>query len=94
MAKALQIDPRDNVAVVLSDVQAEEEVLVNTESGAVSLKSLSNITFGHKIALKDFEANEAIIKYGEEIGKANAAIQAGEWIHLHNVYCERGRDEK
>lgn len=93
MAKALQIHPDDNVAVVLADVKQGEEVLVNSEKGLQNIKAKNDIPFGHKIALKDLEADCSLIKYGEEIGRAESMIVAGEWIHLHNVYCERGRED-
>ena len=89
--KALQIDRRDNVAVALSDVKTGEKVIVVTESGVVQITAKSDINFGHKIALVAFESQEPIIKYGEEIGKSQNSIAVGEWVHLHNVYCERGR---
>lgn len=93
MAKALQIHQEDNVAVVLSDVKRDEEVLANTENGTVSLIAKNDIPFGHKIALKELQIHAPIVKYGEEIGKAKSLITVGEWIHLHNVYCERGRED-
>lgn len=93
MAKALQIHQGDNVAVVLSDVKQDEEVLANTENGLVSLKAKNDIPFGHKIALEELQVHTPIVKYGEEIGKAKSLITVGEWIHLHNVYCERGRED-
>ncbi|MCG0278749.1 MAG: hypothetical protein L5656_09510 [Thermanaeromonas sp.] len=37
MPRALQLHPRDNVAVVLSNVQAGEEVRVATEEGEIRL---------------------------------------------------------
>ncbi len=93
MAKALQIHPADNVAVVLSDVQAEEEIVVNAELGILTIKAKNAIPFGHKVAVKEIKAHASITKYGEEIGQAQANIAVGEWIHLHNVYCQRGREE-
>ncbi|AET68549.1 altronate dehydratase [Desulfosporosinus orientis DSM 765] len=93
MQKALKIDSRDNVAVVLSELNKGDDVLVNTESGALQLKVLSNIPFGHKIALKPLPSDEPIIKYGEVIGKAKTPIEPGEWVHLQNLYCERGRED-
>ncbi|MHB8771674.1 MAG: UxaA family hydrolase [Syntrophales bacterium] len=92
MAKALKIDARDNCAVVLDDVQQGERVEVRTEAGILSLSARSAIAFGHKIALAALAADQPIVKYGEEIGRAAAAIPAGEWIHLHNVTCRRGRE--
>lgn len=91
MHTALRIDPRDNVAVVLTEVKKGEDVLVNTEAAAVHLTAQSDIPFGHKIALISLSVNKPIIKYGEEIGNAKQAIQSGEWVHLQNIYCERGR---
>lgn len=93
MAKALQIHPNDNVAVVLSEIKQGEEITVNTENGLTNLQAKDAIPFGHKIALKELQADIPVIKYGEEIGKAESFIAAGQWVHLHNVYCERGRED-
>ena len=43
------------------------------------------IARGHKIALKDIAANEAVIKFGVRIGHATQAIPRGAWVHLHNL---------
>ncbi|MDQ7027575.1 MAG: SAF domain-containing protein [Anaerolineae bacterium] len=43
-----------------------------------------NIEYGHKVALKAIQADEAIIKYGIAIGHATQDIQVGENVHLHN----------
>lgn len=90
-SKAVQIDSRDNVAVALSDIKAGDKVVVVTETEVIEIIAKSDITFGHKIALLEFKPKKPIIKYGEEIGKSRDTIGAGEWVHLHNVYCERGR---
>jgi altronate dehydratase small subunit len=44
-----------------------------------------NISRGHKIALRDIAANEAVIKFGVRIGHATQSIQRGAWVHLHNL---------
>ncbi|WP_088227603.1 UxaA family hydrolase [Desulfosporosinus sp. FKB] len=93
MHKALRIDPRDNVAVVLTELKKGEEVLINTETGSIQLTALSDIPFGHKIAMSSLASHDPIIKYGEEIGKAKSTVEPGEWIHLQNLYCERGRED-
>ncbi len=92
MPKALQINPRDNVAVLLNEVRAGEEVTVKTENEVIRLNAQDNIAFGHKIALTSLKAQEPVIKYGEEIGKAQTEVSAGHWIHVHNVDCRRGRE--
>ncbi len=40
---------------------------------------------GHKYALRDIRAGEAIIKYGYPIGQATADIPAGAHVHSHNL---------
>lgn len=92
MAKALKINPADNVAVVLADVRSGEEIVVTTGGEAVRLEARQAIAFGHKIALADLHEDQPIIKYGEEIGRAQTEIGAGDWIHLHNLTCRRGHE--
>ena len=94
MVKALKINSRDNVAVLLTDAKAGEAVEVITDSGVLHLDARGDITFGHKIALGNLTAHQPIIKYGEEIARAQTAIEAGDWIHLHNVYCLRGHENQ
>jgi len=94
MAKALKINTRDNCAVLLADVEKGHAVEVRSEQGAIRLNARSDIALGHKIALRDISADQPIVKYGEEIGRAQKAIQAGDWIHLHNVYCRRGHENQ
>lgn len=93
MAKALKINPRDNVAVVLADVRPGEEIVVTTDEKVVRLEARQAIAFGHKIALADLHNDQPIIKYGEEIGRAQGEIGAGDWIHLHNLTCRRGHEK-
>ena len=93
MAKALKINPRDNVAVVLADARPGEEIVVTTDGEVVRLEARQAIAFGHKIALADLHADQPIIKYGEEIGRAQTEIVAGDWIHLHNLTCRRGHEQ-
>jgi altronate dehydratase len=40
---------------------------------------------GHKFARRPIASGEAIIKFGEPIGRASAAIQEGDHIHVHNM---------
>jgi len=77
----IYIHPDDNVAVALRDVSKGEQVTVNGQ--VYELKS--DIPFGHKMAMKDFEANEMVMKYGCPIGHTSEAVSAGEWLHSHNV---------
>ena len=44
-----------------------------------------NLDDGHKYALRDINAGEDIIKYGNPIGHATCNIKKGEHVHTHNV---------
>lgn len=43
------------------------------------------VGLGHKLAARDIEPGEKIIKYGVPIGSATTAIRTGETVHLHNM---------
>ena len=80
--KTIQIAPGDNVAVALCPIPAGELVQAGTQA---SVKVLEDIPQGHKIALKHIAKEDNIIKYGFAIGHATAEIQAGSWVHTHNM---------
>jgi altronate dehydratase small subunit len=94
VAKALKINHLDNVAVLLEEIRPGEMVDVATGSEVIHIQARQQIAFGHKIALANLDADQPIIKYGEEIGRALTAIAAGDWIHLHNLYCRRGHEDR
>jgi len=75
------ITEKDNVAVALKDVRKGEAV----EVGGVKITALSDIPTGHKIALKDIDTGEGIVKYGFSIGNAREKIFIGQHVHTHNV---------
>jgi altronate dehydratase small subunit len=87
MKKAIQIDEKDNVATVTSNVSSGEIVEVVSHKGTVILrpKAVDAIRFGHKIALADLEKGDRVIKYGETIGLASMSIGVGAWVHTHNA---------
>ncbi len=87
MKKAVQIDEKDNVATVTSDISPGEVMEVYSPAGNIVLRPMATdkIPFGHKIALINLETGDRIIKYGETIGLASTGIKAGAWVHTHNV---------
>jgi altronate dehydratase len=87
---ALVIDGRDNVAVALTDLKAGDRCIVRMEENRAIMTVVEDIPFGHKFALTPINQDESVYKYGEEIGKMKTAVRQGEWIHSHNMYCERG----
>ncbi len=87
---ALVLDPRDNVATVLADVENGEAVILKgtTESILSTEKSL----FGHKIALGSIRTGENIVKYGQKIGVATTDLLPGAWVHLYTMASALGAD--
>jgi (2R)-sulfolactate sulfo-lyase subunit alpha len=55
----------------------------------LSIKALSDIPIGHKLAIKELAANDTVIKYGVDIGRTIAPIKVGEHLHVHNVKTKR-----
>ena len=81
MTKMIQIHPRDNVAVALTAIPAGEVVSV----GGCTVTAREEIARGHKMALTSILEGSDVIKYGVAIGHVTKDVQAGEWLHTHNV---------
>ena len=81
---ALKAIDHDNVATVFTnDVKAGMIANVADKKGHhFEIQLLSDIPYGHKIALCDIKKGEEIIKYGEAIGAASRDIAAGDYVHI------------
>ncbi len=86
MKTILKINQQDNVVVALQALKAGETIQVEGQTIPV----LTDITAGHKIAVKAIAQGEQIIKYGFPIGTAAVNISAGEWVHTHNTKTRLG----
>jgi len=82
MPRAFQIHPSDNVATMLEDAEGVVQVI---GPQVQELCLLERISLGHKAALRDIAAGEPVVKFGARIGHATQDIQAGAWVHLHNL---------
>lgn len=89
--KALHINERDNVLVVVASCSKGEEISFMSKEGEIE-KIIVNqdILVGHKVALLRIHREEMIIKYGCPIGKAIEDIEPGEWVHTHNLRTVKG----
>ena len=81
--RAFQIQPQDNVATLIDD--ASPGVVELAGAGRGELTVTEKISHGHKLAVRDIAANEAVIKFGVRIGHATQSIPRGGWVHLHNL---------
>ena len=94
--KAIVMDTKDNVATLLTDVEADTIVFVTSARGDVlkKVEAAHSIPFGHKMAIVRIERNQLVFKYGEIIGEATEPIKEGEHVHVHNVKSLRVRATK
>lgn len=81
MLKYIQINPIDNVAVAVTDLNADEALSIAGKKIILQ----KNIPAGHKIALQDFNKGDLIIKYGSPIGHATETIVSGDWVNEKNI---------
>ena len=78
------VNEADNVATAMADIDAGEVSLTGASSIG-SVKTVSDIPFGHKTALYDIKAGDRIIKSGLPSGIATEDIAKGEHVHMHNM---------
>ena len=78
------LHPADTVAVARVAIAPGVEVRV----GERVVTALDPIGPGHKIALRGIRRGEAVLRYGEVIGRAREDIAAGRHVHTHNLSFE------
>lgn len=93
MIKAIVMNEKDNVATALCDISEGSRPVIVGFKSKQGIVVKSKIPFGHKFSLCSIRENEPIIKYGEVIGVSTLFIEAGEYVHVHNVASLRGRGD-
>ena len=72
----IKMHERDNVAIIANDGG-----LPAGTAFASGLKLVDKVPQGHKVALVDLAAGDAVLRYNVVIGHAAKAIAAGSWVH-------------
>lgn len=80
MAEFIKINPADNVAVAINDVEAG----LSFDIDGTGITTIAAIPAGHKVALKDMSEGEDVVKYGFPIGHLLKAVAQGGLID-HSV---------
>ncbi|EOR27524.1 SAF domain-containing protein [Clostridium sartagoforme AAU1] len=84
--RALLMDEKDNVAVVLDHVNSGDIVSISlTGESYKEIIAVDDIDLYHKIAVKEIKKEEEIYKYSEIIGKATEDISLGKHVHINNI---------
>lgn len=77
----LVLTPGDDVAVARGDIAAGQHLSFD----GIALVARQQIPSGHKIALRPVSIGQRVRKYGQTIGLATQGIEAGNYVHVHNL---------
>ncbi len=75
-----QVHPTDNVLVALRALAAGEHL-----PAPWHVTVQSDVPAGHKLALRDLAAGDAVVKYGFAIGRTRCDVNAGAHLHSDTV---------
>ncbi len=76
----IRMHPDDNVAIVANDGGLPAGTVM-PEGPAAGLTLREKVPQGHKLALRDIAAGQAVLRYNVPVGFAREAIAAGSWVH-------------
>ena len=79
----LFLHDRDEIAVARQHVPEGFQFQVPGSGEMVITRE--PIEFGHKVSVKKIASGSPVRKFGQIIGFATAEIEAGSWVHLHNL---------
>ncbi|WP_249594610.1 UxaA family hydrolase [Peribacillus frigoritolerans] len=81
MKDIFRIHENDNIALALRKLSKDERFIVN----GTELVIQEDVKQGHKVALKNLQKDDQVIKYGFPIGHVLQEVKIGEWVHTHNT---------
>jgi (2R)-sulfolactate sulfo-lyase subunit alpha len=85
-------DEGDSVGVVVVEgVKASQELTgwIMDQDREIKVRAQNDIPIGHKLAVRELKADDTVIKYNTDIGRAVAPIKVGEHAHVHNIKTKR-----
>ncbi len=77
----LQLDPRDNVLIALTDLKAGDRI----EFAGRTYLLAQNVPAKHKFALRNFGVGDDVTMYGVLVGRAVKPIAVGELLTTNNI---------
>ena len=77
--------------VVVEGVKKGQELdgWIMEDDKELKIIAKSDIPIGHKLALRDYQPGDTVIKYGVDIGRVVAPIARGAHAHVHNIKTKR-----
>ncbi len=92
--QAIVMKAKDNVCTVVEAIAPGVEVGMEIGGELLRVRAGEAIPMGHKLAIRDINQGEIIMKYGEVIGRATQNIKIGQHVHVHNLESCRGRGDR
>jgi len=92
MIQCILHDADDTVAVVVVEGVTRGTALtgwVMDDDRTIELEARQDIPIGHKVALRDMQPGDTVVKYGIDMGRVVAAVRKGEHAHVHNIKTKR-----
>jgi len=84
VANVLQLDPKDNVLIALTELKQGDLV----EHSGNSYQLVSSIPAKHKFATEDLPLGTRVIMYGVTVGKTSQPVRRGELLSTANLHHE------
>lgn len=88
---AIRLHESDNVATLVRAIEAGAAIRIAGPGGVTQVVAGEAIPLCHKVALVAIPVGERIVKYGQPIGSAVAAIATGRHVHVHNMHSDKAR---
>ncbi len=83
MNRWVRLHQDDHVIIALQALVKGDVLDLGEELGTLQLRD--DVPSEHKIALRPVKQGDDVLKFGYSIGKAKSDIEAGQWIHTHNM---------
>jgi altronate dehydratase small subunit len=91
---AIVLNEKDNVATLIAPAELGSEIALRSDDQKASVVAKEFVDAGHKIALRDIQNGDRIIKFGEIIGESTRDISAGSLVHSHNMRSLHGKSSR
>lgn len=81
---AIHLHGSDNIAIARVPISEGTTLRI----AGREVRARAAIPAGHKVALRPIAPGENVVRYGQLMGRARAAIEPGDHVHTHNVGFE------
>jgi altronate dehydratase small subunit len=81
VSSLLLMSPKDNCLIARLELKAGATTSIDGQPVVLA----EDVHLGHKVARRNLQAGDKVVRYGAIIGTATAPIAIGAHIHTHNL---------